>query len=110
MLVFYPCRIAETENYGGINLVGIAAISFIPIGYCLSVLAQLLYLIIPRLGIVGSAIRQSKIFTDDSRNNLRREHLAEVDSLFYVIENNPKGRVPRACPWVSTRGILQDEY
>src|SRR4030042_6186768 len=108
MLVFYPCRIKEIKNDGGINLVGITAISFISIGYCLSVLAQLLYLIIPKLGIVGSAINQSTVFTDDSKSNLKKENLKEVHSLFYVIENG-KNKIEQQNmlqKWVANRNDI----
>jgi len=108
MLVFYPCRITEIKNDGGINLVGITAISFIPIGYCLSVLAQFLYLIIPKLGTVGIAINQSKVFTDESKNNLKKEHLKEVHSLFYVIKNgeNKIEQQKMLQNWVANRNDI----
>jgi len=108
MLVFYPCRITEIKNDGGINLVGITAISFIPIGYCLSVLAQYLYLKIPKLGIVGTAIKESEVFTEKSKNNLKKEHLKEVHSLLYVIENgkNKIGQQNILQQWVANRNDI----
>jgi len=108
MLVFYPCRITEIKNDGGINLVGITAISFIPIGYCLSVLAQLLYLKIPKIGIVGTAIKESEVFNEESKNNFKKEDLAEVHSLIYVIENgkNKIGQQNILQQWVANRNDI----
>lgn len=108
MLVFYPCRIAEINNDSVINLVGITAISFVPIGYCLSILAQLIYLIIPGFGIVGRAINQTEIFTDESKNNLKKENLKEVHSLLYVIEKG-KNKIEQQNilrNWVANRNDI----
>lgn len=108
VLVFYPCQITEIKNNGGINLVGIVAISFISIGYCLSVLAQCLYLNIPKLGIVGNAINRSEVFTNNSKSVLKKEHLKEVHSLLYVIENgeNKIERQKMLINWVANRNDI----
>lgn len=64
-------------------VLGVVAISFLPVGYLISILQQIIYLRSQRLGITTRAIRRANVFRDDS---IRRNHQYWLEAEACLVE------------------------
>lgn len=81
---FFSCDLGDIVKGDSATIVAaIAAISFVPIGYLISILQQIIYLWWkkPWFGITGKAIREANVFQDTQE----REYLLEAEACLLVM-------------------------
>ena len=83
VFVLFPCQLNSLNIKTLQIIVGIAGATFLPVGYLISILQQIIYLWPkkPWLGITGRAIKKSKLFIDTHE----REYLLEAEACLFVM-------------------------
>jgi len=83
MFVLFPCEISNINIETTKIIAGVAGATFLPIGYLISILQQIIYLWSqkPWLGMTGRAIRESALF----ENTNEREYLLEAEACLFVM-------------------------
>jgi len=111
LVAFYHCELYNVLRDDVAKTVGvIAAASFLPIGYLISILQQIIYLWlkIPWLGITGRAIKKSNVF----QNTNEREYMLEAEACLVVmskkVKTNEVKKVKDNEPDVDKQRFLQD--
>lgn len=110
LVAFYHCELCDILMGDVAKAVGaIAAASFLPIGYLISILQQIIYLWLKRpwLGITGRAIKEANVFQETNE----REYLLEAEACLLVMSDKVrvnKDEVKDSKPDVDKQRFLQD--